>query len=99
MSAVQEWRLGLRAYPRQKIFELAEAHTPLGATRVHVLDLSRGGAKLHFASRSPDIGATVVLNWAGRRRSGRVCWAGDRKCGICFSVPLSEDEVSELVSA
>lgn len=91
-----DWRLGLRAFPRDKIFQPATLVAGVQSARVHMLDVSRGGAKIHIA-RAPDVGAPVLLAWAGQRRTAQVAWSAGNRCGLRFNVPLNPCQIAALL--
>ena len=95
MGSGSDWRLGMRAHPRQKIFQPAELRTADASTRVHMLDVSAGGARLHSALPL-NVGADVVLLWCDQQRKAQVAWSRDQRCGIRFDVPLNPVQVAAL---
>ena len=85
-----------RAYPRLKVFRPAEVRTSDGAVRVHLLDVSCGGAWIHAAVPLP-VGTTLVLTCLGRRRTAEVAWVKESRCGIRFNSPLTSEELAALL--
>lgn len=87
-----------RAHPRHKLFQPAEVRTAGGAARVHLLDISPGGARLHAADGLAP-GTRVVLHFAGERQSATVAWANGAKCGVRFCFPLRDDQIAAALCA
>ena len=97
MSAAQDWRLGLRAHVRHKIFQPALVQRGGAASRVHLLDVSRGGAQLHCHTPL-EPGADVTLECADRQRPARIVWREGSRHGLQFKVPLDETQVAALIA-
>jgi hypothetical protein len=69
-----------------------------GSRRVHVLDLSRGGARLHVGdAMAPD--EVVVLDLFGSSHSAKVAWASAKQVGVRFIFGLSGAELSAIDDA
>lgn len=83
-----------RRQPRLKLFQPTTMAVAADMMRVHLLDLSIGGALIH-CSTPPAAGAAVRLDWAGRMRTARVVWVNGTRFGIAFSLALHEDQVSD----
>lgn len=94
--ANSDWRLGMRAAVREKIFEPASLATGAKSVRVHLLDISTGGAKIHCPTPL-SIGAAVVLAWAGEERVAYVAWSVGPRCGVRFRIPLTADRIETLI--
>ena len=88
-------RLGMRAAAREKIFEPASLSLGTESMRVHMLDVSIGGAKLHCPAPLA-IGASVVLAWAEEERVAHVAWIAGARCGLRFRIPLAADQIETL---
>jgi hypothetical protein len=88
----------LRSAPRYKLFEPTEMHVGGAGSRVHLLNLSTGGA-LVYAATPPAPGTALQLRCGGRVRSARVAWATERRFGVAFASPLGEAEVSGILRA
>ena len=85
-----------RVHPRLKVFRPAEVHAHGRSLRVHLLDVSRGGARLHTTEAlSP--GATVVLICMHTRRVAQVAWTQGCRCGIRFGIPLAAEELAAIL--
>jgi hypothetical protein len=65
--------------------------------RVHLLDISAGGALVHVAS-PPETGSRVALDCAGIARQATVRWVGGSRFGVAFDRPLSEAEVEAVIA-
>jgi hypothetical protein len=87
-----------RAEPRLKVFKLGQAQTDGVAFKVHLLDVSEHGARLH-ASAAPARGIRITLTCASVRTSGMVRWVNARRFGIRFDKPLVESELATIVAA
>ncbi len=87
-----------RAMPRLKIFQPTQMQFGDQSLRVHLLDISVGGALVHVAG-PPDIGSRVMLDCAGVDRAAIVRWVGGSRFGIAFDRPLSEAEVERVIDA
>jgi hypothetical protein len=88
----------LRATPRHKLFQPTEMTTDGMTRRVHLLNLSAGGA-LIFAANPPMPGAILQLACGGHSLPARVAWRAERRFGVAFITPLAEAEVSEVIAA
>jgi hypothetical protein len=51
--------------------------------RVHVADLSRGGARCHL-TKPPAVGSPIELRLDGLRISAVICWVSSTACGLRF---------------
>jgi len=60
--------------------------------RVHVLNISRTGAKIH-AREAMDINQTLEIVIGGERRGATVRWKLGQTFGIVFDEPISDDIV------
>ncbi len=88
----------LRSTLRYKVFQPTEM-TVSGATRrVHILNISTGGA-LIYAAAPPPIGSSVRLSCCARSLAARVAWQTQRRFGLVFSTPLSEADVHLVIFA
>jgi hypothetical protein len=98
---VQGDRSGLqsrRTMPRLKIFQPTQMQLGERSLRVHLLDISVGGALVHVAG-PPDVGSRVTLDCAGVGRGAIVRWVGGSRFGVAFERPLSETEVERVIDA
>ncbi|WNO52975.1 PilZ domain-containing protein [Stakelama saccharophila] len=86
----------LRSGPRHKVFLPAEAEFGQARHRVHLLDLSRGGALLH-SETPPHYNDHILLLAGPITRRARVTRVLDRKIGIAFVAPLSEEELRDIL--
>ena len=91
-----DWQLGARAHPRKKVFEVACLHANDEATKAHILDVSRAGARVHAGAPMPT-GADVVLEWSDTRLRATVAWSSGGRCGVQFTTLLTERELMRLV--
>jgi hypothetical protein len=81
---------------RFKTFLPAAASTAGGGEhRVHVLDLSRSGARLH-ADTSFDPSDTLLLDLHGVKHSARVVWSRGKQIGVVFTMALTPDELRRI---
>jgi hypothetical protein len=85
-----------RAAPRYKLFQPTAMTTPSGTARVHLLNLSTGGALVHAAD-PPPAGSLLRLQCGTEQRVARVAWSRGRRFGAAFSLPLSEAQVEALL--
>jgi len=91
------YRETARIKPRIKLFEPSEMLVGAEVARVHLLDLSTGGAQLHRRAAPPPVGAMVQLACGGTRfRLARVTWARGNRFGVAFTMPLSERQVADI---
>ena len=86
-----------RAEPRLKVFRLGQARADGLPFRVHVLDVSKLGARLH-ASQAPGPGIRITLDCASVSASGTVRWVDARRFGIRFDKPLVQSELATIVA-
>jgi hypothetical protein len=77
----------LRRETRLKIFQPAEMEDGGDAMRVHLLNISGGGA-LVYGEAPPDLGATVRLSCGVPLGEARVAWRAGRRFGVAFLQPL-----------
>lgn len=88
----------LRATPRYKLFQPAEMCTGSVATRVHILNLSAGGA-LMYASNPPAKGTILRLRCGDRTLPACVAWTDERRFGVAFVAPLASTDVDDVIAA
>lgn len=88
----------LRATPRYKLFHPTEMNTGSAARRVHILNLSAGGA-LVYANNPPNPGTTLRLRCGGRSLPARVAWRDERRFGVTFLSPLADADIKEVIAA
>ncbi len=97
MTRNPDWRLGLRGFPRDKIFQPANIAVGVRSARVHMLDVSQGGVRIH--STAPlAVGERVMLSWQDQSRIARVAWSRDSKSGLRFDVPLTQPQMETLLT-
>lgn len=87
-----------RRSPRLKLFLPGEMIVRGAGSRVHLLNLSTGGALIHAAA-VPEPGSSVILHFAEHARAARVAWTDGSRAGLSFTTPLSESGVREAVAA
>lgn len=87
-----------RAVPRLKIFQPTQMQFGERSIRVHLLDISVGGALVHVAG-PPQVGNRIVLDCAGVARGAVVRWVGGSRFGVAFERPLSDAEVERVIGA
>jgi hypothetical protein len=86
-----------RAHPRFKLFQPTTMVNGSDQLRVHLLDLSANGARVHHAV-PPARGAIVKLDCAGRMRSARVAWVAQSRFGVTFTMPLTSGEIDDTLA-
>src|SRR4051812_31766168 len=87
----------LRVHPRIKIFQPAEMSQGSGqAERVHLLNISKGGAMVHCA-KAPGVGEVVRLVCGAHLGLARVQWSNGRSFGVAFAQPISSEQIERLV--
>jgi hypothetical protein len=89
--------LGTRPQPRRKIFQVGELRVRNSTLRVHLLDVSEGGVRLHCTS-ALDVGSPVMLCWQEQCWRGVIVWAADGRCGVRFNLPLSADTIAAITA-
>lgn len=87
-----------RRSPRLKLFLPSEMVVKGTPTRVHLLNLSTGGALVHAAAPVAP-GSSVIIHFAHHARAARVAWAAGNRAGLAFTTPLSDAGVLEVVAA
>lgn len=87
----------VRATPRFKLFQPTEMIASGAIRRVHILDLSAGGALVH-APDPPAPKTPLQLRCGNETRSARVAWVDQHRFGITFTIPLSDERVEELIA-
>jgi len=85
---------------RTKVFLLAQVAGDGTETlrRVHVLDISAQGARLHARSVS-DPGGKVELVVGGKRQPASIVWVDHPTFGIRFATPLTDERLHGIVAA
>ncbi len=86
-----------RQFPRIKIFEPAELLVGDTRRRVHVLNISSGGALLH-CDMVPRQAETVQLALRGASWSARVAWTTKSRFGVQFVVPLTDIQLGHVTA-
>jgi hypothetical protein len=87
----------LRAKPRFKLFQPVQMIASGGARRVHLLNLSAGGALVHAAD-PPAPGTAIQLCPGASFRSARVAWTNGRRFGVTFTTPLPDAHVAQVIA-
>lgn len=87
----------LRATPRFKLFQLAGMTVSGERKRVHVLNLSAGGALL-YSPEPPVPGTPMRLECGDAARFARVAWARGRRFGVTFALPLANAQVDQVIA-
>jgi hypothetical protein len=83
---------------RFKTFWPISLRTAAGTRRVHVLNISVSGAKLHAQQRL-NPGETVEILLAGRWWGGIVKWSGGSNCGILFDENVSPETLQSWLDS
>ena len=86
-----------RVEKRYKTFFLASACTSNGVMRVHILDVSRAGARLH-GTFAVGIGDVLRIAFAGDQVAARVRWIKGDMFGTQFCSPLSQSAQTRIMS-
>ena len=86
-----------RPQPRRKIFQLGELTVGARTLRVHLLDVSEGGARLHCPAEVK-AGDPAILRWQGQQWRGIIMWTSDDKCGVRFIAPLTGETIAALLA-
>lgn len=86
-----------RPQPRRKIFQLGELTVGGRTLRVHLLDVSEGGARLHCPAEV-NVGDPVILRWQDNQWRGIIMWTSQGKCGVRFIAPLTAAALSALLA-
>ena len=81
-----------RTEPRLKVFKLGRAQADGASFKVHLLDVSQRGARLH-ASEAPDRGIHLELTCASVSTSGTVRWVG-----IALDAALASIELAPILA-
>lgn len=84
-----------RTASRYKLFKPDTIDVRGRSARVHVLNLSVGGA-LVYAAEPPAKGARLRLALCDRE--ARVVWASGKRFGISFDQPIALDQVQSIVA-
>lgn len=85
-----------RRAPRIKLFHQAELSGDSGVQRVHLLNVSVGGA-LVYAEAPPAVGESVRLDCGVTLRDGRVAWRSGRQFGVTFTERMDSGEIDALI--
>ena len=87
----------MRAAPRIKIFQAGEMRRGAdAATRVHLLNISTGGA-LVYADSVPPVGEQVQLACGISLGSARVQWSSGRRFGVAFAHPIGPAQIEAVI--
>lgn len=89
--------MNARPQARRKIFQLGELCLGDRSLRVHLLDVSEGGARLHCPTVL-SVGTAVTLCWQQEHWRAVVVWAGSNKCGVRFIAPLALSSIEALTA-
>lgn len=86
-----------RPQARRKIFQLGELMVGGRILRVHLLDVSEGGARLHCpADVKP--GDPAILRWQDQQWRGIIMWTHEDRCGVRFIAPLTGEAIAALLA-
>lgn len=88
----------LRSAPRYKLFQPTELRFLGVVGRVHLLNISTGGA-LIYAADAPEPGVVVRLRCGERWLPARVAWRNQRRVGLTFATPLTDADVQAIIAA
>jgi hypothetical protein len=87
-----------RRAPRLKIFQPAELHRQGERARVHLLNISTGGA-LVYGQAPAEVGEAVRLSCGVPTGTARVAWRSGRRFGIAFDVPIAPLRLEQIMRA
>ncbi|WP_166745788.1 PilZ domain-containing protein [Sphingomonas naasensis] len=87
-----------RAAARLKIFRPGEMERGGATTRVHLLNISTGGALL-YAETAPAVGAEIRLTSGIALGPARVQWSSGRRFGVAFRTPLTPGQLAAMLQA
>ncbi len=82
-----------RIQVRVKVFQPATMESGASVSRVHLLNISSGGA-LVYAPVAPQVGDLVELDGLGR---ARVAWRDDGLFGVAFVRGLAQAALDEIL--
>jgi hypothetical protein len=85
-----------RAEQRLKVFRLGLADAGGAPFKVHLLDVSASGARLHTGT-APDRGIHVTLTCSSVSASGTVRWVDASRFGVRFDKPLVPSELATIL--
>lgn len=87
----------MRAAPRIKIFQAGEIRCGSGETRrVHLLNISTGGALL-YADSAPGVGEQVRVACGIPLGIGRVQWTSGQRFGVAFAHPITSAQIDRVI--
>ena len=86
-----------RAYARMKVFQPGEMEWGGSRARIHLLDLSRGGA-LVYAQVPPPVGSILRFVEPACLAAARVVWVRGKRFGVAFAAPLSDALVALIIA-
>ena len=86
-----------RAYARMKVFQPGAMEWGAAQTRIHLLDLSRGGA-LVYAQQPPAVGSIVRFVEPACLSAARVVWARGKRFGVAFAAPISDTLIDMVIA-
>jgi hypothetical protein len=82
---------------RHKIFLPVVLNQAGSTTRIHLLDISRTGARAN-APHLPPVGERVRIVWNDIVITGRIAWGRDTRIGIRFDLPLADRQLDAIVA-
>ena len=85
-----------RRAPRIKLFHQAELSGSAGTQRVHLLNVSVGGA-LVYAETPPAVGEPVRIDCGVALGEGRVAWRSGRQFGVTFAKKMDSSQIDALI--
>ena len=88
----------LRTAPRIKIFQPAEMERGGAPVRVHLLNISTGGALVH-APAVPVVGEEVRLTCGVPLGVARVQWTSATRFGVRFADPIGAARLAAIVES
>jgi hypothetical protein len=82
---------------RHKVFLPVVLNQAGSTTRVHLLDISRTGARANVP-HLPPVGDRVRIVWNDIIITGRIAWVRDTRIGIRFDLLLSDSQIETIVA-
>lgn len=86
-----------RTAKRLKVFEPAVLHHAGTTARIHLLDFSYTGARLHGAAPLQP-GAIVHITCRTLLITARIAWVRGPKYGVTFLTPLRSSDIAALIA-
>lgn len=88
-----------RSPQRYKVFQPGEMTVGGVAHRIHFLDISEVGARVHSAEVSPQVDDEVVIHCVFALGRARVTWVKNAYFGVQFATPVLSSTIQGIVEA